>query len=187
MAPGTNIRRSATERSDWSSIWASETTEIAWGTLRSAVSGLGAADDRLDPIFLAAAGDGDDLRGVLFGGSAGLALGGEGGGAGDENKGGASKGAVEASHVDIPSKAGSFRFEPAKANASYSQQYSEIRSGLFIACADFIAKSDYSAASSSSAPPRSTETIRLTPRSTMVTPNSRCIRLMVTALWVTMR
>jgi uncharacterized protein len=45
----------------------------------------------------------------------------------------------------------------------------------------------YSAASSSSAPPRSTETSRLTPRSTMVTPNRRCMRLIVTALWVTIR
>ena len=45
----------------------------------------------------------------------------------------------------------------------------------------------YSAASSVSAPPKSTDTSRLTPRSTIVTPNSRCIRLIVTALWVTIR
>src|SRR5690606_1656355 len=45
----------------------------------------------------------------------------------------------------------------------------------------------HSAARSSSAPPRSTLTSRLTPFSTMVTPNSRCIRLIVTALWVTIR
>jgi len=45
----------------------------------------------------------------------------------------------------------------------------------------------HSAASSDSAPPRSTETSRLTPRSIIVTPNSRCMRLIVTALWVTIR
>ena len=45
----------------------------------------------------------------------------------------------------------------------------------------------YSAASRLSAPPRSTETSRLTPRSTIVTPNRRCIRAIVTALWVTIR
>ena len=45
----------------------------------------------------------------------------------------------------------------------------------------------HSAASSRSAPPRSTETSRLTPCSIIVTPNSRCIRLIVTALWVTIR
>lgn len=43
------------------------------------------------------------------------------------------------------------------------------------------------AASKVVAPPRSTETRRLTPCSTMVTPNKRCIRLIVTALWVTIR
>ena len=45
----------------------------------------------------------------------------------------------------------------------------------------------YSAASNSSAPPRSTLTRRLTPFSIIVTPNRRCILLMVTALWVTIR
>ena len=45
----------------------------------------------------------------------------------------------------------------------------------------------YSAANNCSAPPRSTLTNRDTPCSTMVTPNSRCMRLMVTALWVTIR
>ena len=45
----------------------------------------------------------------------------------------------------------------------------------------------YSAASNVSAPPRSTDTSRLTPRSTIVTPNSRCIRLIVAALCVTIR
>ena len=45
----------------------------------------------------------------------------------------------------------------------------------------------YSAANNSSAPSRSTLTSRETPRSTMVTPNRRCIRLIVTALWVTIR
>ena len=45
----------------------------------------------------------------------------------------------------------------------------------------------YSAASRRSAPPRSTLTRRLTPFSTIVTPNRRCIRLIVTALWVTIR
>lgn len=45
----------------------------------------------------------------------------------------------------------------------------------------------YSAASSRSAPPRSTLTSRDTPFSIMVTPNRRCMRAMVTALWVTIR
>src|SRR3546814_10121497 len=45
----------------------------------------------------------------------------------------------------------------------------------------------YSAARRASAPPRLTDTRRLTPRSTMVTPNSRCMRAIVTALWLTMR
>lgn len=51
----------------------------------------------------------------------------------------------------------------------------------------WLRSESYSAANNSSAPPRSTETRRLTPCSTMVTPNRRCIRLIVTALWVTMR
>jgi len=42
-------------------------------------------------------------------------------------------------------------------------------------------------ASNCSAALRSTLTRRDTPRSTMVTPNRRCIRLIVTALWVTTR
>ena len=46
---------------------------------------------------------------------------------------------------------------------------------------------DHSAANSASAPPRSTLTRRLTPFSTIVTPNRRCMRLIVTALWVTIR
>ena len=45
----------------------------------------------------------------------------------------------------------------------------------------------HSAASSSSAAVRSTLTSRETPFSTMVTPNRRCMRLIVTALWVTIR
>ncbi len=45
----------------------------------------------------------------------------------------------------------------------------------------------HSAASNVSAACKSTETNRLTPRSIMVTPNRRCIRLIVTALWVTIR
>ena len=45
----------------------------------------------------------------------------------------------------------------------------------------------YSPASNPVARPRSTETSRLTPRSTIVTPNRRCIRLIVAALWVTIR
>ncbi len=45
----------------------------------------------------------------------------------------------------------------------------------------------YYAASSCSAPPKSTLTRRLTPRSTIVTPNRRCMRLIVTALCVTIR
>ena len=45
----------------------------------------------------------------------------------------------------------------------------------------------HSAASSRSALPRSTLTRRLTPFSTIVTPNRRCIRLIVTALCVTIR
>jgi len=44
----------------------------------------------------------------------------------------------------------------------------------------------YSAAISAAAP-RSTETSRLTPCSTIVTPNRRCMRLIVAALWVTIR
>ena len=44
----------------------------------------------------------------------------------------------------------------------------------------------YSAASSA-ASPRSTLTSRETPFSAIVTPNKRCIRLIVTALWVTIR
>ena len=44
----------------------------------------------------------------------------------------------------------------------------------------------YSAASSA-ASPRSTLTRRETPFSAIVTPNRRCIRLIVTALWVTIR
>ena len=56
------------------------------------------------------------------------------------------------------------------------------------ALADFCAAfAYYSAANNCSAPPRSTDTRRLTPRSTMVTPNKRCMRDMVTALWVTIR
>ncbi len=45
----------------------------------------------------------------------------------------------------------------------------------------------YSAAINRSAAPRSTETRREMPCSAMVTPNRRCMRLIVTALWVTMR
>ncbi len=45
----------------------------------------------------------------------------------------------------------------------------------------------HSAASRLSAPPRSTLTSRLTPFSIIVTPNRRCMRLIVTALWVTIK
>ncbi len=47
----------------------------------------------------------------------------------------------------------------------------------------------YSAASSppSARPEGPLLTSRLTPLSTIVTPNSRCMRLIVTALWVTIR
>ncbi len=45
----------------------------------------------------------------------------------------------------------------------------------------------HSAASKVSAACKSTETSRLTPRSIIVTPNNRCIRLIVTALCVTIR
>ena len=50
-----------------------------------------------------------------------------------------------------------------------------------------VSTAAYSAARSSSAPPRSTLTNRLMPFSIIVTPNNLCIRLMVTALCVTMR